>query len=58
MISSRIVAQQLHRRGFEDLRDLKLRGDVYSMKAIDPYGRRVIVQVDPYSGRIVNVLPR
>ncbi|MGH6930719.1 MAG: hypothetical protein ACREEV_20560 [Dongiaceae bacterium] len=58
MIDSRLVVRQLSRQGFEGMSDLKLRGDVYSLKATDPYGRRVIVQIDPYSGRIVNVLPR
>jgi hypothetical protein len=58
MIDSRIVVHQLRRQGFENMSDLKLRGDVYSLKATDPYGRRVILQIDPYSGRIVNVLPR
>jgi hypothetical protein len=58
MLDGNVVARQLHRWGFEDLRDMKLRGDVYSAKAIDPYGRRVIVSVDPYTGRIVDVVPR
>lgn len=58
MIDSRIVVRQLHRQGFDNMSDLKLRGDVYSLKATDPYGQRVIVQIDPYTGRIVNVLRR
>lgn len=58
MIDSRIVVRQLQRQGFVNMRDLKLRGDVYSLKATDPYGQSVIVQIDPYTGRIVNVLPR
>jgi len=57
-IDSRIVARQLHRQGFRGMRDMKPRGDVYSLKANDPYGRPVIVQIDPYSGQIVNVIPR
>jgi hypothetical protein len=57
-IDSRVVVRQLQRQGFENMSDMKLRGDVYSLKATDPYGRRVILQVDPYTGRIVNVLPR
>jgi hypothetical protein len=58
MIDTRIVVRQLQRQGFENMSDLKLRGDVYSLKATDPYGQRVIVQIDPYTGQIVNVLPR
>jgi hypothetical protein len=57
-IDSRMVVRQLQRQGFDNMSDMKLRGDVYSLKATDPYGRRVILQVDPYTGRIVNVLPR
>ena len=44
--------------GFDDLRDIKLRGDVISAKAVDRYGRPVIVSVDPYSGEIVDVIRR
>ncbi len=58
MIDGDIVARQLYRRGFEDLRDMKLRGDVYSAKAIDRHGRPVIVTVDPYSGEIIDVARR
>jgi hypothetical protein len=58
MIDSRLVVRRLARQGFENMSDLKLRGDVYSLKAIDPYGRSVIVQVDPYSGEIVDILRR
>ena len=57
-IDSRVVVRQLQRQGFENMSDMKLRGDVYSLKATDPYGQRVILQIDPYTGRIVNVLPR
>jgi hypothetical protein len=58
MIDGDIVARQLYRRGFEDLRDMKLRGNVYSAKAIDRRGRPVIVTVDPYSGEIIDVVRR
>jgi len=57
-IDSRVVARRLHDQGFRNLRDMKLRGDVYSLKATDPYGRAVIVQVHPYTGRIVNIVRR
>jgi hypothetical protein len=58
MLDGKVIGRRLHERGFRDLRDMKLRGDVYSAKAIDPYGRRVIVSVDPYTGRIVDVVRR
>jgi hypothetical protein len=58
MIDSRVVVRQLQRQGFQNMSDMKLRGDVYSLKATDPYGQRVILQIDPYTGRIVNVIPR
>jgi hypothetical protein len=48
----------MKRNGFDDLRDIKLRGDVISAKAVDRYGRPVIVSVDPYSGEIVDVIRR
>lgn len=58
VIDSRMIVRQLQRQGFDNMEDMKLRGDVYSLKATDPYGQRVILQIDPYTGRIVNVLPR
>jgi hypothetical protein len=58
MIDGNDAARVMKRSGFEDLRDMKLRGDVYSAKAVDRYGRPVIVSVDPYTGEIVDVIRR
>ena len=58
MIDGNDAARVMKRNGFDDLRDIKLRGDVISAKAVDRYGRPVIVSVDPYSGEIVDVIRR
>lgn len=43
---------------FDDLEDLRLRDDVYTLKAIDPYGRPVRLTIDAFSGRILRRDPR
>ena len=53
-----VVVNNLHLWHFDDLRDMKQYGDVYRVKAVDPYGRPVTVTVDVFSGRIIGSEPR
>ncbi len=48
----RRIARSLERRGY-DVGDMRLNRDTYFVRATRPNGRRVIVMVDAYSGRIV-----
>lgn len=48
-----VVIEWLHDRDFDDLRDMRLRDEVYTLKAIDPRGRPVRLTVDAFSGRIL-----
>jgi hypothetical protein len=57
-LSSDIIADNLHRWNFDDLRDMKRAGDVYLLKAVDPHGRPVRLTVDVFSGRIISSEPR
>ncbi len=52
IIGPRGVTRILERRGY-NVGDIRLRRDVYVVRASRPSGRRVIVMVDAYSGRIV-----
>lgn len=53
-----IVIGRLHDRDFDELRDLRLHDDVYTVRAIDPYGRPVRLTIDAHSGRILRAEPR
>ena len=53
-----VVIDWLNDWDFRGLRDLKLRDSVYTVKAVDPYGRRVRLTVDATSGRILRSDPR
>jgi len=48
-----VVIDNLRRWNFDDLHDMKLAGDVYRLRAIDPYGRPVRLTVDALSGQII-----
>ena len=52
IMSPRRIARSLERRGY-DVGDMRLNRDTYFVRATRPNGRRVIVMVDAYSGRIV-----
>lgn len=52
IMSPRRVARSLERRGY-DVGDINLRRDTYYVRATRPNGRRVVVMVDAFSGRIV-----
>ncbi|HCH71058.1 MAG TPA: antifreeze protein [Ochrobactrum sp.] len=52
IMSPRRIARSLERRGY-DVGDMRLNRDTYFVRATRPNGRRVIVMVDSYSGRIV-----
>lgn len=48
----RQIGRSLERRGYS-VGDMRLERDTYFVRATRPNGRRVIVMVDAYSGRIV-----
>lgn len=48
-----VVIDWLHDWRFDNLKDMKLRDDVYTLKAIDRYGRPVRLTIDAFSGRIL-----
>lgn len=52
IMGPRRIARSLERRGY-DVGDMRLERDTYFVRATRPSGRRVIVMVDAYSGRIV-----
>jgi len=52
-ISPRRVARSLERRGY-DVGDIRRDRGAYFVKATRPNGRRVIVVVDAFSGRIID----
>ncbi|MEL4375001.1 antifreeze protein [Brucella cytisi] len=52
IMGPRRIARSLERRGY-DVGDMRLNRDTYFVRATRPNGRRVIVMVDAYSGRIV-----
>lgn len=54
VLSRNTVIRQLKRRNYADLRDMKLTGNVYTLKAIDPKGRAVRLRVDGTTGRILS----
>lgn len=53
-----VIMDWLRDWDFDDLEDLRLRDDVYTLKAIDPYGRPVQLTIDAFSGRILHRDPR
>ncbi|WP_343315890.1 antifreeze protein [Brucella sp. BE17] len=53
VISPRGVKRTLERRGYA-VGDIRLQRGSYAVRATRPNGRRVIVSVDAYSGRIIN----
>ncbi len=52
VMSPRRIARTLERRGY-DVGDMRLERDTYFVRATRPSGRRVMLMVDAYSGRIV-----
>ena len=52
-LGPRQVARSLHRRGY-DVGDIRRDRGTYFVKATRPNGRRVIVVVDAFSGRIID----
>jgi hypothetical protein len=46
----------MRRHGFQ-VRDIRLVDGLYHARVRNPYGRRLLVLVDPYSGHIINVKP-
>lgn|GEM_PF-439089 len=52
ILGPRQVARTLQRRGY-DVGDIRLERGTYFVRATRPSGRRVIVMVDAFSGRIV-----
>lgn len=47
------VLRKLERRGYYNFRRLRLRGDVYKVKA-RKNGRRYSLRIDAYSGRVIS----
>ena len=49
------IVRNLQRNNFTYISQPVLAGQFYQVKALDPYGRKVKVYVDAYSGRIAKV---
>jgi hypothetical protein len=49
------IARNLQRNSFTYISQPVLAGQFYQVKALDPYGRKVKIYVDAYSGRIAKV---
>ena len=50
-----IVLHKLQRRDFPHIEDIRLRDDVYRVRAIDRYGRPVRLIVDPATGAVLRL---
>ncbi len=50
-----IVRHKLQRRDFRHIEDIRLRDNVYKVRAIDRYGRPVRLIVDPATGEILRL---
>lgn len=53
-----VIVDWLHDWDFDELEDMRLQDDVYTLRAIDPYGRPVRLTIDAFSGRILRRDPR
>ena len=49
------IMRYLHQNNFTYTSQPVLAGQFYQVKALDPYGRKVKIYVDAYSGRIAKV---
>jgi hypothetical protein len=48
-----IVERRLRRQSFQPIGRIELRHGVYLVRAVDPFGRRVLLAVDPVTGGIL-----
>ena len=55
VVAPQSIVHSLYRQGFSYISEPLLSGQFYQVKAIDPYGRKVKLYIDAYSGRIAKV---
>ena len=54
-VSPRVIMRSLREHKFHNISVMHIRRGKYHVKALDAYGRRVRLVIDPYSGRIVRL---
>ena len=53
LLPPRAVERQLRRQFFQPVGRIELRHGVYLVRAIDPFGRRVLLAIDPVTGAVL-----